>query len=165
MFYFVFSVQGRPGPKGDPGDPGLPGQKVSVVLEHGLRFKSEMRGLFVSQGLRYLSGWAPRCKCEAVSQPPGADWRRSSNNSCRSRHEIKRFWVLISLLNSQVSSVEWSGACVRPGRRDRDWFLYRNEMKFVWWGSEFARRKCLVLRCCSFMTSWLHGCEFSVVFC
>lgn len=38
IYPFVFSIQGRPGPKGDSGDTGLPGQKVSVVLEHSLSF-------------------------------------------------------------------------------------------------------------------------------
>ncbi len=37
---FIFSPQGRPGPKGDPGDAGLSGQKVSVALE-SLRGKRE----------------------------------------------------------------------------------------------------------------------------
>lgn len=40
---FIFTPQGRPGPKGDPGDAGLPGQKVSIALESrpSLRGKRE----------------------------------------------------------------------------------------------------------------------------
>lgn len=53
---FIFSTQGRPGPKGDPGDAGLTGQKVSVALESSPSLRGEMGGLFALRSPRYLSG-------------------------------------------------------------------------------------------------------------